>query len=51
MSKDLSSFRIGQIIGPYRVLDAKRPELTDTTQRAEAIGIGASAEVCMVQQS
>ncbi len=51
MPTNLSSFTIGQSIGPYKVLDAKHPDLTNSEQKAEAIGRGASAEVCMVQQT
>ena len=46
-----SSFLVGQKIGQYRVLDAENRDLSDTTKKANAIGIGASAEVCLVEQT
>lgn len=46
-----SSFKIGQLIGQYKVLDAKEPNAIDQDRNAEAIGVGASAEVCLVEQT
>jgi len=46
-----STFRVGEQIGQYKVLDATNPALVDPTAKATAIGKGASAEVCLVEQT
>ena len=51
MTSKNSSFFIGQKIGPYEVRDAHDRALIDPDRKAAAIGVGASAEVCLVQQT